>query len=496
MEDIFMGYRVTAHCRPTVHREHNNRTPEIVDAEKHIDKTRLHQNILDLGSLEEVYKQVFQAAQEKYNANQNRSKRKITNYLNSFLADKRHGKHRNKKADGSRKPVYEFIFQIGNRDCKCNEEQAIKVLTLFVQKILPRTFPNIKPIGIYLHNDEFSIDENTGSKVYSPPHIHFDYIPIAHSLTTEEIQVETEYRKEQEKLKRNECKLSGTVFDEKKWKKINWQTSLVSRYGKSLCTGMEIQSSLTGALCELGFVTSKGKGTAQQQFEESVRHSLEDFAEGLGIPVDRTKGSKHSHSEKDVFQQKKENERKQEELNKQLSIITSQSNEISSKKETLIELKKQVEEETKKLQKTKEEVETQKCWIEKNQQKAQAIAVIYKEVEEKKLSFDEEYEKLNAPNKISLKDKVSTFTQNVRKIIIHISTELTSYKKAFSKFWHAKAEDFRNLADYMDKENCHDFEAYHKFQLHKESLKEAKKTNQRLQKISSHLQSNELEQSR
>ena len=72
---------------------------------------------------------------------------------------------------------------------------------------------------------------------------------------------------------------------------------------------MELQSSMSGALAEMGFVTAKGKGTAQQQFEESVRHDLQDFAEKRGIKIDRTPGEKHSHKQKPVYQQMKENEK-------------------------------------------------------------------------------------------------------------------------------------------------------------------------------------------
>ena len=58
---------------------------------------------------------------------------------------------------------------------------------------------------------------------------------------------------------------------------------------------MELQCSMSGALAEMGFVTAKGKRTAQQQFEKSVRHELQDFAEERGIKIDRSPGEKHSH---------------------------------------------------------------------------------------------------------------------------------------------------------------------------------------------------------
>lgn len=262
----FMGYKAMCHCRPIIQRLHNKRDPKIVSSEKHIDLSRPHETILDCGSLDKCCRQIFDEAREKYNAKQKRKDRRIENYLETILNDKRQGKHKNIKADGSRKPAYEMILQLGNRDNRPDDEEASRVLKDFCNFLI-ENYPNIVPIGIYLHNDEFSIDEETHQKVFSPVHIHFDYVYVAH-------------------------------------------------LGKSLKTGMELQCSMSGALAEMGFVTAKGKGTAQQQFEESVRHALQDFAEERGIKIDRTPGEKHSHKEKPVYQQMKENEKKEKRLSK------------------------------------------------------------------------------------------------------------------------------------------------------------------------------------
>ena len=256
-----MGYEAMCRCRPIIERLHNKRDPKIVSSEKHIDLSRPHETILDCGTLEKCYQQIFDEAVKKYNAKQKRKDRRIENYLETILNDKRQGKHKNIKADESRKPAYEMIIQLGNRDNRPDDEKASRVLKAFCNFLIKK-YPNIVPIGIYLHNDEFSIDEETHLKVFSPVHIHFDYVYVAH-------------------------------------------------LGKSLKTGMDLQCSMSGALAEMGFVTAKGKGTAQQQFEESVRHDLQDFAEERGIKIDRTPGEKHSHKEKPVYQQMKENEKKE-----------------------------------------------------------------------------------------------------------------------------------------------------------------------------------------
>lgn len=298
----FMGYKAMCHCRPIIQRLHNMRDPKIVSSEKHIDLSRPHETILDCGTLEKCYKQIFDEAKEKYNAKQKRKDRRIENYLEMILNDKRKGKHKNLKADGSRKPAYEMILQLGNRDNRPDDDVASRVLKDFCNFLI-ENYPNIVPIGIYLHNDEFSIDEETRQKVFSPVHIHFDYVYVAH-------------------------------------------------LGKSLKTGMELQCSMSGALAEMGFVTAKGKGTAQQQFEEAVRHDFQDFAEERGIKIDRTPGEKHSHKEKPVYQQMKENERKEKRLSKKEQQLeqdrTDLDNNIDSFNQKSEQLEKDIQANTEK----------------------------------------------------------------------------------------------------------------------------------------------------
>lgn len=289
----FMGYKAMCHCRPIIQRLHNMRDPKIVRSEKHIDLSRPHETIIDCGTLEKCYEHIFGEAVKNYNAKQKRKDRRIENYLEAILNDKRQGKHKNVKADGSRKPAYEMIIQLGNRDNRPDDEEASKVLKDFCN-YLTEKYPNIVPIGIYLHNDEFSIDEETHQKVYSPVHIHFDYVYVAH-------------------------------------------------LGKSLKTGMELQSSMSGALAEMGFVTAKGKGTAQQQFEESVRHDLQDFAEERGITIDRTPGEKHSHKQKPVYQQMKENEKKEKRLSKKEQQLEQERFDLDKNIESFNEKSEQLE---------------------------------------------------------------------------------------------------------------------------------------------------------
>lgn len=278
MEEEFMGFKISCHCRPDIKRGHNRRDPKIVSAEKHIDPSRPHEIIFDMGTMQECYDKIFGASIAAYNAKQKRSDRKIVNYLAQILSDRRQGKHKNIKADGSRKAAYEMILQIGRADNCPDHKIASEILKAFCKELVKK-YPNIVPIGIYLHDDEFSVDKSTGAIIPSPAHIHFDFIIVGHR-------------------------------------------------GQSLKTGADLQSSLSAGLAEMGFKTSKSLGAAQVQFEESVRHDLQSFVEQHGIKVDRTPGEKHKHMDKSVYQQMRENEKEQ-------ARLEAQKQELSQDREGL-----------------------------------------------------------------------------------------------------------------------------------------------------------------
>jgi hypothetical protein len=429
----FMGYKAMCHCRPIIQRLHNKRDPKIVSSEKHIDLSRPHETILDCGTLEKCYKQIFDEAVKKYNAKQKRKDRRIENYLETILNDKRQGKHKNIKADGSRKPAYEMIIQLGNRDNRPDDEKASRVLKDFCNFLIKK-YPNIVPIGIYLHNDEFSIDEETHLKVFSPVHIHFDYVYVAH-------------------------------------------------LGKSLKTGMDLQCSMSGALAEMGFITAKGKGTAQQQFEESVRHDLQDFAEEHGIKIDRTPGEKHSHKEKPVYQQMKENEKKEREITEREKVVERGEAPLLEKKKQLDEQKNEIDQKSKNaeqalqdaqiiqaenekasknLELEQNDLERDKNLFKTSVQKVHAYNQICGEVERNNMSIDSEISIFKNNRFEDFTSRFNKFVGNVKKIVTAITTELNWYKAAFKDFWNKTSKDFRHLADLMDRNNCEKFSDYNK----------------------------------
>ena len=281
------GFKCSAKCRPEVAEGHNRRNENWVKKLDHVAKNGDYEIWMDYKNLDSAYKEIFGEALEEYNKTQ-RSNRKIQNYLTHILNDKRQGSmKKNANVDNRRKPYYEFIFQIGKRDNRLDTESSKKILKEFCLEIMPKRFPNIRPIGIYLHADESTNDAITDNRLQGAVHVHFVYVPIAHALSKEEQEEEKKWRKELEEKARKEAASKGNEFDKAKFDAQDWQLMRAKKFGKAIGNGMKLQSSLTGACCEMGFRT-KGKLTAQIQMEEAVRKGLMDLVESYGIKVDRT----------------------------------------------------------------------------------------------------------------------------------------------------------------------------------------------------------------
>lgn len=415
------SYKAMLHCRPKIIRSHNIRDPKIVMSESHIDLTRPHEILLDLGSIEDSYHIIFDKAVAEYNSKMTRKDRMINDYLDKILSDSRRGKHKNFTADGSRKAAYEMIIQLGNRDNQPDNELTCTVLKDFANHIAEKYKNNIYPIGIVLHNDEFSFDDKTGNKIPSPPHVHFDFVYIAH-------------------------------------------------VGKSLKTGMEIQSSMSGALRELGFKTEK-KRTAQIQFEEFLRHELQDYAEERGIPIDRTPGERHSHKEKPVYQQMKENKKIYEDILVEQQTLEMMNSELQTKDELLKQERELLNDMNQSNFENFTRIESQLLQREENLKrkelefsrldlKIQSYKDIDKAVRKENLRIDEEVDAFFKDTSIPLKNRMDVFIKKVKKIVTAIVTELNFYKKTFKSFFRKTPKDFRDIAKQMEINKCSNFKEY------------------------------------
>lgn len=137
--------------------------------------------------------------------------------------------------DSKKHPVYEMLIGIygKNEDGSpiCSAEQGKEIMQQFVENWKERN-PNLELIGAYYHADEPD----------SEPHLHIDYIPVAHGYTR----------------------------------------------------GLETQTGFVKALGEQGF-EKKGKATAQIQWEKRENDYLTSLCEAVGLRVDhpRQEGRQH-----------------------------------------------------------------------------------------------------------------------------------------------------------------------------------------------------------
>lgn len=137
---------------------HNNRD----FIHDNVDPERTAENVIyKQQSLEDAYKELFQEEVDRYNENQRRADRQIDNYMEQV---------RNSK--NGEQLFYENVVQIGNKDdCGIGTENAHKaqeVLDEYMKTFQERN-PNLHVFNAVLHNDE------------ATPHLHIDYIPVAHS---------------------------------------------------------------------------------------------------------------------------------------------------------------------------------------------------------------------------------------------------------------------------------------------------------------------------
>ena len=142
---------------------HNNR--DFVT--KNVDRERMAWNEYYIQRpLKEAYEQIFGPAVAEYNAKQKRKDRHIKDYLTDI-----------KNSGNNEKQFYEIVVQIGrkedtgvvdeNGELTESAKEARQILDEYVKSFQERN-PNL-----YLFNAVLHMDEAT-------PHLHLDYIPVAH----------------------------------------------------------------------------------------------------------------------------------------------------------------------------------------------------------------------------------------------------------------------------------------------------------------------------
>lgn len=146
---------------------HNNRT----FTAENVDATRTPLNITYVKiPIEQAYEEIFGDAVAEYNAKQKRNDRKIDNYMAKV-----------KESKNNEKVFYETLVQIGRMSdtAVLDEDGNITDEALLAKKVLDeyaRTFQERNP-NLILFNAVLHMDEAT-------PHLHLDYIPVAHGYKT------------------------------------------------------------------------------------------------------------------------------------------------------------------------------------------------------------------------------------------------------------------------------------------------------------------------
>lgn len=122
-----------------------------------VDPNRSHLNIeFCREDIRTVYHELFDDAQERFNAKQTRSDRCIENYYEKICSSKQE------------KPFHEIVLQIGNKDDTGVNmelaETAKQCLTEYVKGFQARN-PTLRVFWSHLHMDE------------ATPHVHIDFVP-------------------------------------------------------------------------------------------------------------------------------------------------------------------------------------------------------------------------------------------------------------------------------------------------------------------------------
>lgn len=134
------------------------------DLPNNIDRDRTCENITIIDrDLNKLYDEVFGQVVARYNEKQNRSDRKITNYVD----------HIDKSKNGEQL-FYEDIIQWGSKDDFINNpdlRETAKDALLEYMRTFEERNPNLVVLGAYIHMDEAS------------PHLHLDYVPVAHGYS-------------------------------------------------------------------------------------------------------------------------------------------------------------------------------------------------------------------------------------------------------------------------------------------------------------------------
>lgn len=229
---------ISVHNGTKVSRAHNMRNRKVTDKEPHIDKNGWYAIWHD-EPLRDAYKRLFGKAQEEFNLKQTRNDRRIVDYLSTV------------QKSAKQHAVYETIITLGNMEEHPGPHESYEILQQ-VYGEWKMKYPNLAVVGAYFHADE-----------KGAPHIHIDYVPIAHG-----------YKK-----------------------------------------GLAVQNGLVKAFGEMGFIL-KGKDTAQIQWQRDLKSRVTELAKERGFKVVEPTVKRKKHVETALYKLEKQVPTLRDERNK------------------------------------------------------------------------------------------------------------------------------------------------------------------------------------
>lgn len=359
----FSGYTASAHCKPEYNFAHNLRITDSVYNQEHIGPGE-HENWIGGNEIDLrlLFNNVFEEATKKYNENQKRSDRKIKDYYQRVLDDGRFGKsktlkigNKTKTIDTSKKPIYEFIIQIGNREEHPDSQDSKKVMKSFIDEVWKEKFgKNFKLIRVDYHDDEYSQDKDGEYTIKSPAHIHVAFIPVVEK-TPEELKGKGVFKLELQHSLSQACEQAGFKTDHLTEEERAIKNEIKANIRKSKEEGnKELKEQLQEQL--VAYTTY----TSQQRFEEAVRFAFAEHCRANGIEIDLTPGKKHSHQNKQLYQINQEQKRLEETIEKKEQLEVIVDSKIEELNQDKADFEQQKQDDLADIKKQQTQLETDK----------------------------------------------------------------------------------------------------------------------------------------
>lgn len=154
--------KLSMHVTIGGHNHKHNEIGEYRAGLEHVDPEMMqHDVVLHEQTVASAYRELFGAAVDEYNARQKRADRRIngaSGYYRKVAQDARGRGRKGSKTDKGKRPVYEAIVGIGNRDTfnpndAGNRELGNKVLSRYYERFQDE-FPHLHVVQAVIHNDE------------------------------------------------------------------------------------------------------------------------------------------------------------------------------------------------------------------------------------------------------------------------------------------------------------------------------------------------------